>query len=67
MQNHIGPANYDDPDEVAKFVLHPGEETAQCWTFHTPNDREVYYQTSLLSGRAGKHHIINTMLDQDGR
>jgi hypothetical protein len=65
MQIHIGPATYDDPDEVAKFVLHPGEETSQCWTFHTPNDREVYYQTSVLSGRAGTHHIINTMLDQD--
>jgi hypothetical protein len=64
MQIHIGPARYDDPDEVAKFVLHPGEETSQCWTFHTPNESEVYYQTSVLSGRAGTHHIINTMLDQ---
>lgn len=65
MQIHLGPTTYDDPDELAKFVLHPGEETSQCWTFHTPNEGEVYYQTSVLSGRAGMHHIINTMLDQE--
>jgi hypothetical protein len=65
IQIHVGPRNYDDKDEVAKFLLHPGEETSQCWTFHTPNDQEFYYQTSVLSGRAGTHHIINTMLTDD--
>ena len=49
MQIHIGPATYDDPDEVAKFVLHPGEETSQCWTFHRPNDHH-------RKARAGELH-----------
>jgi hypothetical protein len=71
MQIHVGPSDYNDPDEVAKYLLHPGEESSECWTFHTPNDDTVYYQTFALSGRAGTHHIINTMFDdsldlQDG-
>ena len=33
----------------------------KCWTFHTPNDKPAIYQTFVLSGRAGTHHIINTM------
>jgi hypothetical protein len=65
MQIHIGPSSYDDPDEVAKFVLHAGEEISECWTFHTPNEREVWYQTWVLSGRSGTHHVIDTMLDDD--
>ena len=63
MQIHIGPSNYDDEEEVSKYLLHPGEETSQCWTFHTPNDEPIYYQTFVLSGRAGTHHIINTMFN----
>jgi hypothetical protein len=65
FQIHVGPSNYDDPEEVAKYIMHPGEESSECWTFHTPNDEEVYYQTSVISGRAGTHHIINTMLAED--
>lgn len=65
FQIHIGPSNYDDPEEVAKYVMHPGEESSQCWTFHTPNDEEIYYQTSVISGRAGTHHIINTVLAEE--
>jgi hypothetical protein len=71
MQIHVGPSDYNDKDEVAKYLLHPGEESSECWTFHTPNDETVYYQTFALSGRAGTHHIINTMFNdqaelQDG-
>ena len=65
FQIHIGPSNYDDPEEVAKYIMKPGEESSECWTFHTPNEEEVYYQTSVISGRAGTHHIINTMLAED--
>jgi hypothetical protein len=63
MQIHVGPLNYDDPEEIKKFVMHPGQENSECWTFHTPNDEPVYYQTFVLSGRAGTHHIINTMFN----
>ena len=61
MQIHVGPKNYDDPAEVAKYIMKPGQESSECWTFHTPNDKPVFYQTFELSGRSGTHHIINTM------
>jgi hypothetical protein len=60
MQLHVGPANYDDPAEVNTFVFHPGQESSQCWTIHTPNTDEIYYQGFVMSGRPGTHHIINT-------
>jgi hypothetical protein len=61
MQIHIGPSDYNNPDEINKFIFHPGTESSECVSFHTPNDEEIYYQTFELSGRAGTHHIINTM------
>jgi hypothetical protein len=65
IQIHIGPSNYDDPDEVAKYVMHPGEESSQCFTLRTPNKEKITYQTSVLSGRAGTHHMINTVYEGD--
>jgi hypothetical protein len=65
MQIHVGPTNYQDMDEVSKYILMPGQEVSACWTFHTPNEQEIYYQTYELSGRAGTHHIINTMYNVD--
>ena len=61
FQIHVGPKDYDDPAEVAKFLMEPGGESSECWTFHMPNDEEITYQSFVLSGRAGTHHIINTM------
>lgn len=63
MQIHVGPSNYDDPKEVAKYVLHPGEESSNCVTVKTPNDKRIVYQTAVISGRSGTHHIINTLYD----
>jgi hypothetical protein len=65
MQIHIGPTDYKDPSQINKFVFHAGAEASECWSFHTPNDQEIYYQTSVLSGRAGTHHIIDTMYKAD--
>src|SRR5262249_18050847 len=64
MQLHVGPKDYKDTADVAQYILQPGEETSLCWTFHTPNAESIYYQSSVLSGRAGTHHIINTMFDE---
>jgi hypothetical protein len=63
IQIHIGPSNYDDPEEVAKFIMKPGEESSQCFTLNTPNKEAVTYQTFMLSGRAGTHHMINTLYE----
>ncbi|HKP58533.1 MAG TPA: hypothetical protein VJV78_17525 [Polyangiales bacterium] len=61
MQLHVGPAKYDSMADVSKFLMQPGDESSQCFTFQTPNDKDIYYQGSVLSGRAGTHHIISTM------
>lgn len=66
MQIHVGPSNYDDPDEVAKYILHPGEESSECFGVITSNDKKIFYQTAHLSGRAGTHHIIDSMFDGGG-
>jgi hypothetical protein len=63
IQIHIGPSNYDDPEEVAKYIMHPGEESSECFTMRTPNTEDVTYQTFALSGRAGTHHMINTLYE----
>ncbi|HVU06056.1 MAG TPA: hypothetical protein VHE30_30105 [Polyangiaceae bacterium] len=61
IQIHVGPTDYTDSAEVAQFLMQPGDESSECWTFHTPNMEKVYYQSFELSGRPGTHHIINTM------
>ena len=61
LQIHVGPKDYKNMAEVSKFLMQAGDESSQCWTFHTPNESEVFYQTFELTGRAGTHHIINTM------
>jgi hypothetical protein len=63
MQIHVGPTNYDDPAEIAKFSFAPGMESSECWTYHTPNTEDINYNQGnfVISGRAGTHHIISTM------
>jgi len=61
MQIHVGPKDYQDAADVDTFLLEPGGESSECWTVHTPNDVDVYFQTYELRGRPGTHHIINTM------
>ena len=62
FQIHIGPEDYDEEAEVAQFILRPGEETSQCWTYHTPNQEDIYYSSYVFSGRPGTHHVFNSML-----
>jgi hypothetical protein len=63
IQVHVGPSTYDDPDEVAKFIMKPGEESSECYTIRLQNTEPVVYQTYMLSGRAGTHHIINNLYE----
>jgi hypothetical protein len=65
LQVHIGPKDYNDPNEVAKYIMKPGEESSQCWTYRTTNTEEVYFQSYVMSGRAGTHHILGSMLQGD--
>jgi hypothetical protein len=65
FQIHVGPKDYKDMADVSRFVFEPNRETSQCWSFHTPNTEDAYWQAFELSGRAGTHHIINTMFGTD--
>lgn len=60
IQIHVGPEDYGDPDEIAKFIFEPGMENSLCWSLDIPTDEDIYYQGYVLSGRPGTHHIINT-------
>ncbi len=58
FQVHVGPQDYEDAAEVNKFVLMPGIESTECYTVRLPNTEDVFYQTTLVSGRSGTHHVI---------
>jgi hypothetical protein len=65
FQIHIGPDDYDDPAQIAKFSMKPGAESSECYMKKMPNMTEVLYLVYELSGRPGTHHIINTLRADD--
>jgi hypothetical protein len=58
FQFHYGPSNYDDPTEVAKFLLQPGQEHTDCVFFMTPNTSTVYFNAYHSRMRPGSHHML---------
>jgi len=58
FQLHYGPSRYDDPAEVGRFLLEPGEELTDCLYMTTPNDTEVFWRDYHLRARTGTHHVI---------
>jgi len=58
FQLHYGPTNYDDPEEVKKYVLMPGQETTDCIFMKTPNDMEVFHSEYHGRMRPGSHHML---------
>lgn len=57
-QLHYGPDDYDNPDEVAKFVLEPGGEDLTCQFRFTSNQEERYIAEEHTRLRSGTHHMI---------
>ncbi|HVU05734.1 MAG TPA: hypothetical protein VHE30_28490 [Polyangiaceae bacterium] len=58
FQIHVGPKDYSDPDEVAKYLAAPGDETNWAETVATPNDTTVYWDGYYSYMRPGSHHFI---------
>ena len=58
FQLHYGPKNYDDPEEVKKYVLMPGQETTDCIFMKTPNEMEVFHSEYHGRMRPGSHHML---------
>jgi hypothetical protein len=57
IQIHFGPSNYDDPAEVAKFMLKPGEEVTECAFMKTPSDEGKFFGQYIGRSRPGSHHL----------
>jgi hypothetical protein len=58
MQLHYGPSNYDDPNEVSKFLIQPGDEYVDCMFMKTPNVTDVHMNNYHVRLRPGTHHMI---------
>lgn len=64
VQIHVGPDDYDDPDQVAKYALKPGEETNWAEISEFPNDTTIYSDGYVSHMRPGSHHFILYGIDQ---
>ena len=58
FQLHYGPKRYDDPEEVNKYLLMPGQETTDCVYLKTPNDVEIFHSEYHGRMRLGSHHLL---------
>jgi hypothetical protein len=58
FQFHYGPANYDDPKEIAKYILMPGKEVTDCVFFKTNNTSDLYFNEYHSRLRPGSHHML---------
>jgi hypothetical protein len=58
FQVRYGPNDYDNPDEVAAFVLPPGGEEVDCVYRVLDNAETAYFQRYTTTSRPGMHHII---------
>lgn len=65
IQLHAGPSNYDDDLEVAKFLIHPGEEKVECFNMDSPNDADFTYIEQQNRMRPGSHHMIIRLVDAE--
>ena len=58
FQLHYGPADYDDPNELSKYVINPGQEDNIFVPETTPNTTQIYYYKRQYRLRPGSHHLI---------
>jgi hypothetical protein len=58
LHMHYGPTDYDDPAEVAKYIINPTEELVDCMFQKTPNETDVHMNTYHVRLRPGTHHMI---------
>jgi len=63
MLFHYGPRDYDDPEEIEKYMLPAGGEDENCVFVETTNDKPVYLNSYHARMRPGSHHLIVTVVD----
>ena len=64
FQVHIGPDDYDNPDE--RYILQPGEETDMTFDAVSGNGEDIHYYYRQFRMRPGTHHLIITAQDGAG-
>jgi len=60
FQLHVGPTDYDDPVQVAKYTMMPGGEDNQFVPLTSGNKTDVYFYKRQYRMRPGSHHLILT-------
>jgi len=63
---HYGPKDYDDPDEIAKYLLEAGGEDENCIYVQTPNTETIFTGDFHGRMRPGSHHLIVTVVSEAG-
>jgi hypothetical protein len=58
FQLHYGPTDYDNPTEVAKYIINPGGEDNMFLPETSGNTTDVYYYKRQYRMRPGSHHLI---------
>jgi hypothetical protein len=58
MQMHVGPDDYTDPEQTAKYMIAPGEETNWYEVKQLTNDVTKFTRGYHSSMRPGSHHFI---------
>ncbi len=66
MLIHYGPDDYDDPEQINLFTLGAGDEDENCTYVRTPNEEQVYISSYSGRMRPHSHHLIITMLPEEG-
>jgi hypothetical protein len=62
IQIHIGPKDYKDMAEVAKYVIQPGEEFNNSVLAHIPATMNVWWNRITVHMRPGSHHWISSVV-----
>ncbi|HVU00666.1 MAG TPA: hypothetical protein VHE30_02910 [Polyangiaceae bacterium] len=58
---HLGPSDYTDPVEMAKYTLDAGDEKEFCIRVNTTNSELKYFDAYRGRMRPHSHHLIVTM------
>jgi hypothetical protein len=62
VQLHIGPANYDDPAEIQKWIVEPGYENLEYIAGVNPLTENKWFNHVQVRMRPGSHHWIISLV-----
>jgi hypothetical protein len=62
IQIHIGPRDYKDPAEIAKYVMEPGSEFNNSVVGHIPLTEKRFYNRVMVRMRPGSHHWLSQII-----